>query len=78
MNSPFRCGFWGFVTSLFGPRYTGRYLRDIIEEILKETRISETLTRIVIPTFDIKLLQPAIFSTSEVPRSVSLQSSLYV
>ncbi|KAF3339431.1 patatin-like protein 2 [Carex littledalei] len=59
------CGFLGFVRSLFGPRYTGRYLRDIIEKKLKETRISETRTYIVIPTFDIKLLQPAIFSTSE-------------
>jgi len=59
------CGFWGFVRSLFGPRYTGKYLRDIVEEKLKETKISETRTRVVIPTFDIKLLQPAIFSTTE-------------
>ncbi|KAJ4745202.1 Patatin [Rhynchospora pubera] len=59
------CGFWGFVRSLFGPRYDGKYLRNIIREKLEETRISETLTRVVIPTFDIKLLQPTIFSTTE-------------
>ncbi|XP_078157066.1 patatin-like protein 2 [Carex rostrata] len=59
------CGFWGLVRSLFGPRYTGKHLREVIEEKLKDTKISETRTRVVIPTFDIKLLQPAIFSTSE-------------
>ncbi|KAJ3704980.1 hypothetical protein LUZ61_008685 [Rhynchospora tenuis] len=59
------CGFWGFVRSMFGPRYDGKYLRHIIREKLKEKRISETLTRVVIPTFDIKLLQPTIFSTTE-------------
>ncbi|KAF3328783.1 patatin-like protein 2 [Carex littledalei] len=46
-----------------GPKYDGTYLHKIIKELLKETTISETLTNLVIPTFDIKDLEPVIFTT---------------
>ncbi|MCD9640962.1 Patatin-like protein 2, partial [Datura stramonium] len=49
--------------SLIGPKYNGKYLHQVIEEKLGETHLSETLTNVVIPTFDIKNLQPTIFST---------------
>ncbi|KAF3320785.1 patatin-like protein 2 [Carex littledalei] len=46
-----------------GPKYDGTFLHKKIKELLKETKISETLTNLVIPTFDIKVLEPVIFTT---------------
>ncbi|KAK8585036.1 hypothetical protein V6N13_138977 [Hibiscus sabdariffa] len=54
------------VKSLMGPKYDGKYLHDILREKLGETRLHQTLTNVVIPTFDIKKLQPRIFSSYEV------------
>ncbi|XP_078157214.1 patatin-like protein 2 [Carex rostrata] len=50
-------------TTIKGPKYDGTFLHKIIKELLKETKISETLTNLVIPTFDIKDLEPVIFTT---------------
>lgn len=50
----------------WGPKYDGQYLRRVVTEKLREARLAETLTNVVIPTFDIKNLQPKIFSTYEV------------
>ncbi|KAH1065631.1 hypothetical protein J1N35_030618 [Gossypium stocksii] len=52
--------------SLTGPKYDGQYLQKIVREKLGETRLHQTLTNVVIPTFDIKQLQPKIFSSYEV------------
>ncbi|CAL5061591.1 unnamed protein product [Urochloa decumbens] len=46
-----------------GPKYDGKFLRSKIQSLLGTTRMHETLTSIVIPTFDVKNLQPTIFST---------------
>ncbi|XP_050384381.1 patatin-like protein 1 [Argentina anserina] len=51
--------------ALIGPKYDGKYLRKMLRQILGARRLHETVTRIVIPTFDIKLLQPHVFSTFE-------------
>ncbi|XP_050205822.1 patatin-like protein 1 [Mercurialis annua] len=51
--------------SLIGPKYDGKYLRKLIRNILGNRRLHETVTRLVIPTFDIQLLQPVVFSTFE-------------
>ncbi|KAG7544772.1 Patatin-like phospholipase domain [Arabidopsis suecica] len=48
---------------LSGPKYSGKYLRTLLSKLLGETRLHQTLTNIVIPTFDIKKLQPTIFSS---------------
>ena len=56
------------MSALRKPRYSGKYLRSTIRSMLGETRVSDTLTNVVIPTFDIKLLQPIIFSTYDVRR----------
>ncbi|XP_065875194.1 patatin-like protein 1 [Euphorbia lathyris] len=50
---------------LRGPKYDGKYFKKLVREILGARRLHETLTRLVIPTFDIQLLQPAVFSTFE-------------
>ncbi|GAY52431.1 hypothetical protein CUMW_141710 [Citrus unshiu] len=50
---------------LLGPKYDGKYLRTLVNELLGDVTVKETLTNVVIPTFDIKLLQPVIFSTTD-------------
>ncbi|KAF8041252.1 hypothetical protein BT93_B3245 [Corymbia citriodora subsp. variegata] len=49
-----------------GPKYDGEKLRSIVSDLLGDTTLSQTLTSIVVPTFDIKRLQPVIFSTNDV------------
>lgn len=61
----------GLMKSIAGPKYDGEYLHSIVREILGETRVSQALRDIVIPTFDIKLLQPTVFSKYDV-RPVNL------
>ncbi|XP_007017303.2 PREDICTED: patatin-like protein 2 [Theobroma cacao] len=64
------------VKSLMGPKYDGKYLHDIVREKLGETRLHQTLTNVVIPTFDIKQLQPKIFSSYEVKSNPSKDALL--
>ncbi|XP_020152811.1 patatin-like protein 1 [Aegilops tauschii subsp. strangulata] len=58
-----RCALAAVTASLRRPRYNGKYLHGKIKSMLGETRLSDALTDVVIPTFDVKLLQPIIFST---------------
>lgn len=51
---------------LSGPKYNGKYLRNLLSKFLGEKRLHETITNVVIPTFDIKRLQPTIFSSYQV------------
>jgi hypothetical protein len=51
-----------------GPRYDGKYLHSLVRELLGDTRVSQALQNIVIPTFDIKLLHPIVFSRYDVLR----------
>ncbi|XP_022743051.1 patatin-like protein 2 [Durio zibethinus] len=46
-----------------GPKCDGFYLHKKIKEMLGDRRLSETLSNVIIPSFDIKLLQPIVFST---------------
>jgi len=48
------------------PQFDGEYLHNLTREVLKDTRLSQTLTNIVIPTFDIKTQKPVIFSNYKV------------
>ncbi|XP_076896937.1 patatin-like protein 2 [Bidens hawaiensis] len=52
----------------FGPQYNGRALRKVINEKLSTTKLSETLTNIIIPTFDIKTMDPVFFSSYQTGR----------
>ncbi|CAA2983866.1 patatin 2 [Olea europaea subsp. europaea] len=73
-------GLLGFVgkllKSIVGPKYDGEYLHKVIREKLGETRLDETLTNVVIPTFNIENLQPIIFSTYQAMRMSSLDARL--
>ncbi|XP_027181360.1 patatin-like protein 1 [Coffea eugenioides] len=59
-----------------GPLYDGKYIHKILKEKLGQTRLRQTLTNVVIPTFDVKYLQPTIFSTYEVKASPLLDALL--
>ncbi|RDY06347.1 Patatin-like protein 2, partial [Mucuna pruriens] len=77
---PQNSGLWGWIQKLFrllrGPKYDGKYLHAVVREKLGETRLHETLTNIVIPTYDIKMLQPIIFSSYEIETSPFLDARL--
>ncbi|KAJ8762353.1 hypothetical protein K2173_007511 [Erythroxylum novogranatense] len=64
------------VKSLSGPRYDGKYLHKIVKEKLGEKQLHQTLTNVVIPTFDIKRLQPTIFSSYQVKSNPSTDALL--
>ncbi|KAI3513136.1 hypothetical protein L1887_20462 [Cichorium endivia] len=64
------------IKALSGPKYDGENLHKVIREKLQEKRLHETLTNIVIPTFDIKCLQPMIFSTYQLKNDPSLDAEL--
>ncbi|KAF8667672.1 hypothetical protein HU200_052879 [Digitaria exilis] len=46
------------LATVWGPMYDGEYLRDVVPGKLGNTRVRNTLTNVIIPTFDVKLLQP--------------------
>lgn len=59
-----------------GPKYDGKYLRQLVKGILGNRTLDQTLTDLVIPTFDIKHLQPIIFSTPDAKANVSKNALL--
>ncbi|KAL0351974.1 UNVERIFIED_CONTAM: Patatin-like protein 2 [Sesamum calycinum] len=77
---PQKRGLVGFLTGLVKStirlKYDGDCLHQIIKESLGETPLHQTLTNIVVPTFDIKYLQPTIFSTYEAKQKQILDTRL--
>jgi len=72
-DMPTRTGFFSWLCKIIhiikliiGPKYNGKYLHKIINDLLGETRVKETLTNVVIPTYDVKCVKPTIFSTFKV------------
>jgi len=61
---------------LSGPCYDGKYLHEVLRKKLGNTRLHQTLTNVVIPTFDIKRLQPTIFSSYEVKKKNTMDALL--
>ncbi|KAL3523344.1 hypothetical protein ACH5RR_016178 [Cinchona calisaya] len=61
---------------LAGPKYDGKYLHNMLQEKVGKTKLHQTLTNVVIPTFDIKLLQPTIFSSYAAKNDPSLDAVL--
>ncbi|XP_028808759.1 patatin-like protein 5 [Neltuma alba] len=48
---------------LYKPKYDGENLHNIVRAKLKGIRLSDTVTNVVIPTFDMKQIRPSIFSS---------------
>ncbi|XP_015698321.1 patatin-like protein 1 [Oryza brachyantha] len=57
------------IAAVWGPKYDGGYLRGLVRSELGEAKVGDTLTNVVIPTFDVRLLQPVIFSTYDAKHS---------
>ncbi|PIA35600.1 hypothetical protein AQUCO_03500155v1 [Aquilegia coerulea] len=55
----------GCFGAIAGPKYDGKYLHSLVQDILGETKLHQTLTEVLIPAFDIKPLQPTMFTTHE-------------
>ncbi|CAA6659450.1 unnamed protein product [Spirodela intermedia] len=75
-----RCGLLASIMkacgALWGPRYSGKYLHNLIAEIFGITRFQCMLTKVLIPTFDVKGLHATIFSSFEVKRNSSMDALL--
>ncbi|CAM0942944.1 unnamed protein product [Alopecurus aequalis] len=66
----------GLLRSMRGPKYDGEYLHTVVKGLLGDTTVSQALQNIVIPAFDIKLLQPTIFSRYDALNNVSKNALL--
>lgn len=60
------CSFATKIAAFWDRRYDGEYLWAVIRGRLGKTRVCDTLTNVIIPTFDVKLLQLIFFSTRDV------------
>ncbi|KAI3726273.1 hypothetical protein L1987_66070 [Smallanthus sonchifolius] len=75
VGGPF-AGIIKLLKTLVGPKYNGKYLKSLVTSLLGTTKLSQTLTNVIIPTFDIKTMQPVIFSSFQVAREPSLDAQL--
>jgi patatin-like phospholipase/acyl hydrolase len=57
---------WKTIVSLFGPKYSGKGLESVLEELLGDDPLSIPLTSVIIPSFDINTQQPVFFSSWQV------------
>ncbi|KAK4755958.1 hypothetical protein SAY87_009715 [Trapa incisa] len=64
------------IRAVIGPNYSGKYLHKVVGELLGEKKLHETITNIVVPTFDIKILQPTIFSSYQLREKPNLDAKL--
>ncbi|KAL4363277.1 hypothetical protein GQ457_04G035280 [Hibiscus cannabinus] len=62
--------------ALAGPRYDGKYFYKLLRDLLGNTRLHQTLTSVAIPAFDIKKLQPTIFSSYQIPINPNIDALL--
>nr|GLL18839.1 patatin-like protein 3 isoform X1 [Ipomoea trifida]GMC57150.1 patatin-like protein 2 [Ipomoea batatas]GMC59565.1 patatin-like protein 2 [Ipomoea batatas]GME14958.1 patatin-like protein 2 [Ipomoea batatas] len=65
-----------FLKNLGGPKYDGRYLRGLVKRLLGNKTMNQTLTCTIIPTFDIKRLQPVMFTTTDAKANASKNALL--
>ncbi|CAH9122438.1 unnamed protein product [Cuscuta epithymum] len=50
----------------FRPMYDGVYLHAMIKDMVRDIKLNQTLTNVVIPTYDVHHLKPVIFSSFQV------------
>ncbi|WVZ16798.1 hypothetical protein V8G54_009780 [Vigna mungo] len=62
--------------TLFGPQFDGKFLHNITRKVLKDTRLNQTLTNVVIPAFDMKTQKPVIFSNYKLENAPYLNALL--
>ncbi|WMV14942.1 hypothetical protein MTR67_008327 [Solanum verrucosum] len=72
-----RSSFLKRLTNIFGgPKYDGKYLKTLVRSILGNLTVTQALTQLVIPSFDIKRLQAVVFTTSDAKAHVSKDALL--
>ncbi|KAE8673992.1 peroxidase 10-like [Hibiscus syriacus] len=59
-----------------GPKYDGDYLRKLTKDLLKDMSLKDTLTNLVIPTFDVKYMHAVVFTTKNAKSDVSNNAGL--
>ncbi|CAH9122431.1 unnamed protein product [Cuscuta epithymum] len=60
----------------FRPMYDGAYLHAKIKEMVKDIKLNQTLTNVVIPTYDVHRLKPVIFSSFQARKEASKNPKL--
>ncbi|KAI5665908.1 hypothetical protein M9H77_15761 [Catharanthus roseus] len=63
-------------STMAGPKYDGKYLRALLRRQLGNITMSQTVTNVLLTTFDIKRLQPVMFTTIDAKKEVS-KNALY-
>ncbi|MCO5588980.1 hypothetical protein L7F22_042944 [Adiantum nelumboides] len=53
------------LTQLVGPKHDSDVLESVLLKNLKDLKMKDTLSDLLVPTFDMKIMQPTYFSTSE-------------
>ncbi|KAI9100723.1 hypothetical protein K1719_024085 [Acacia pycnantha] len=61
-----------------GPKYDGKDLHHFLRLAFNQTQLSQTLTNVVIPTYDLKLSHPTIFSSFQEKYSDVLLSDICI
>ncbi|KAL8477091.1 hypothetical protein ACS0TY_029413 [Phlomoides rotata] len=62
-----RSTFIGKIANLLGgPKYDGKYLKSLVGKMLGNITLTQTLTNLIVPSFDLRRLQPVIFTTKDV------------
>ncbi|KAF9616346.1 hypothetical protein IFM89_029600 [Coptis chinensis] len=62
--------------STTGPKYDGKYLKTLLQNMLGNSSIDQYLTNVIIPAFDVKYIQPTIFTNLEANFDVSRNTKL--
>ncbi|XP_047156572.1 patatin-like protein 3 [Vigna umbellata] len=62
--------------ALIGPKYDGKYLQELIRKKLGDIMLHQALTNLVIPAFDVKKLQPTMFSSFQLETEAALDVPL--
>ncbi|CAI9282964.1 unnamed protein product [Lactuca saligna] len=75
IGGPF-AGIIKLLKALIGPKYNGKYLTTLVTGLLGTLKLSQTLTNVVIPTFDIRDMQPVVFSSYQVTREPTTDALL--
>ncbi|KAL7605269.1 hypothetical protein Lser_V15G20181 [Lactuca serriola] len=75
IGGPF-AGIIKLLKALIGPKYNGKYLTTLVTGLLGTLKLSQTLTNVVIPTFDIRDMQPVVFSSFQVTREPTTDALL--
>ncbi|VFQ59158.1 unnamed protein product [Cuscuta campestris] len=60
----------------FRPMYDGAYLHQKIRSMVKDTKLNQTLTNVVIPAYDVRRLKTVVFSSLQARRDASKNPKL--